>query len=590
MAKRKQPDLEPKEPAADTPSKRRRRTTDREEILTNGTHEDEPSPPVLNGTPSKQDTPSRRTRRSVADALEQEEQDEGSPTPKVNGRTLFATPSKGKDKVVTVTPSRSVKAKADRSARRKSTRLLAEAQNEEGDEDEFEGQDTRLAREILDEEEEQDEDEAGEADLDDDESPTPSKTTPSKRGRPKTRTRSAPQRTPTPEGVNIAPEERYFFQTRSVAPQISSNRFNTVKALTHDEYVERISSWSNPHEAEERYLLRLHARSFPQWRFELEEGFGLCLYGFGSKRGLVGKFAEWLYENERPEAPRIVVVNGYTPKLNMRNVLNTIATAIAGDEGDTTKLTGQPEEMLDTLLSHLTDTAPPTKVHIFINSIDALPLRRPTTQSLLSRLSAHPCVHFLCTADTPTFPTLWNSSLLSNFRFLHHDCTTFAPYEVEIGSVVDEVHDLIGRKRTRGGGKEGVAFVLRSLPENARSLYRLLLEEILGLMQDGADGTAGIEDEDEDDEDDEGHLRTPKKPKSRATDLTADEVCVEYRALYRKASEGFICSSSMNFQSLLKEFLDHQMISSRRDATSGAEMLGIPLGRAEMEGVLEELA
>ena len=44
----------------------------------------------------------------------------------------------------------------------------------------------------------------------------------------------------------------------------------------------------------------------------------------------------------------------------------------------------------------------------------------------------------------------------------------------------------------------------------------------------------------------------------------------------------------MNFRFLLKEFHDHQMISSRRDA-SGAEVLGVPLSKEDMEGVLEDL-
>ncbi len=136
----------------------------------------------------------------------------------------------------------------------------------------------------------------------------------------------------------------------------------------------------------------------------------------------------------------------------------------------------------------------------------------------------------------------------------------------------------------RVGGKEGVGFVLRSLPENARNLYRLLLGEILTAMDDVGD--VGEEDDDEEN----GETRTGKrKSRSRAAETAAEEVAVEYRTLYRKASEEFICSSSMNFQFLLKEFLDHQMITSRRDPVSGAEMLGIPLGRQEMEGVLEEL-
>ena len=80
---------------------------------------------------------------------------------------------------------------------------------------------------------------------------------------------------------------------------------------------------------------------------------------------------------------------------------------------------------------------------------------------------------------------------------------------------------------------------------------------------------------------------TPRKrnhPRSQA----AEDVGIEYRTLYQKASEEFICSSDMNFRFLLKEFHDHQMITTRKDV-GGTEVLGVPLDRTEMESVLEEL-
>ncbi|EXJ62467.1 hypothetical protein A1O7_02904 [Cladophialophora yegresii CBS 114405] len=651
MAKRKLPESdlesEPEHSAADTPSKRRRRTAQAQETLANGHHHDENGTPATNGSPEKQDTPSQRIRKpsAKARALLEAENDEGSPTPKVNGRTLFATPRKSKENAATVTPSRSVKAKANRSAKRKSVRLITEAQthaDEDVDEDGFQGQDARLARAILDEDEHTDEEDNEEADsnrnveglISDAEdtaaaaTPTP---TPRKRGRPRTATKpqpTKPARSPTPEG-DIPPEERYFYQTRPGAPQVSSNRFNSVKLLTQEEYFEQISSWKDPHAPEKAFLAKLHARAFPQWKFELDQGYSLCLYGYGSKRSLVTRFAEWVHKRcDSATAPQIVILNGYMPKLNIRNILNTIASvASAHDreddhdhEYDGPKLTGQPEEMLDTLLAHLTSNPPPGEfLYVMVNSIDGPSLRRSGMQSLLARLAAHRVVRFVCTADSPTFPTLWNSTHLEHFRFVYHDCTTFAPYEAEIEAgtgTVDQVHELLGKKRSRAGGKEGVGFVLKSLPENARNLYRLLLTEILTLMDEGIspnhrDGTTadgdgdpdeGEESRDEDSDSDSGPPTQPRrkkrpfpvKAKANANAKvperpTAEEVGVEYRALYRKASEEFICSSAMNFQFLLKEFLDHQMITTRRDGVTGAEMLGVPLGREEMGGVLEEI-
>ncbi|KAK5091799.1 Origin recognition complex subunit 2 [Exophiala xenobiotica] len=425
---------------------------------------------------------------------------------------------------------------------------------------------------------------------------TPAPETPSKRGRGRPKG-ARNKRTPTPDG-DIPPEERYFFQTR-VGPAnqqpTSTNSFSVLGLLSHDEYLAEVGKHKDPHDLEKRYLLKLHARAFPQWQFELSQSFSICLYGWGSKRQLVQNFAEHLCRQaaKRDEAhPKIVVINGYAHKLNIRHVLNTIATAIQSspDEEEPTpvKLIGQPQDILDTLLAHLDNVTQP--VYLLINSLDhpSSALRSSTTQALLSRLSAHSNVHTLCTCDTPTFQLLFPSNTRDTYNFVFHDATTFASYDVET-SVVDDVNELLGRKGRRVGGSQGVSFVLKSLPENARNLYRLLLSEILTILaDDDADAGDGMDAADE--FIDPSLLDVSATPRKRNTTRThaAEDIGIEYRTLYQKASEEFICSSDMNFRFLLKEFHDHQMLTTRKDV-GGTELLGVPLGREEMESVLEEL-
>jgi origin recognition complex subunit 2 len=507
------------------------------------------------------------------DSAHLEDEDSDSATPKANGDAVFRTPQKStsRGKASVATPSRSKR--ADRSAKRKSANALLVHEDEE----DWEGENA-LAQEILGEEEEEEEPVDGltlEEQNQDADGPGVSghAETPSKkgRGRPKG---SKNKRSPTPEG-DIPPEECYFFQNRSGPPHVSNNTLASLKLLTHDEYFEQTRKYSDHHGPEKKYLMKLHARSFLQWQFELSEGFNICLYGWGSKRQLVNKFAEWLYPKHNPP-PKIVVVNGYTPKLNIRTVINALSKAVLGKDAPT-RLVGQPNEVLDSLLSHLTTHPPSSPVIAMINSIDATPLRRPATQSLLARLAAHHSINIVATADTPSFPLMWNTTLRDQFNFVFHDCTTYAPYDAEL-SVVDDVHDLLGRKGRRIGGKEGVGFVLKSLPENARNLYRVLLTEILAIFADGVDDEMRKQHEEEGDE-------PTASNKGRESD---EQTGIDLRLLYQKASEEFICSSEMNFRTLLKEFHDHEMIVSRRDA-SGTEVLGVPLGREDMEGVLEDL-
>ncbi len=275
---------------------------------------------------------------------------------------------------------------------------------------------------------------------------------------------------------------------------------------------------------------------------------------------------------EKP--PDIVVVNGYVPTLNIRTILTTIATVILGPKLPA-KMGAQPAEILDTIIGHLSELpALSPKPLVIIHSLDAYSLRRGATQSILARLASDPHISLLASCDTPNFPLLWDSSLTEQYNFLFHDCTTFAPYDAEI-SVVDDVHELLGRSGRRVGGKEGVGFVLKSLPENARNLYRVLISEQLTTMDSGI-GTQGAGDDDAD----EGEA-----DKTGGGD---GEGGVEYRFLYQKAVEEFICSSEMSFRTLLKEFHDHQMITSKKDVL-GTEVLSVPFPREEMEVILEDL-
>ena len=425
---------------------------------------------------------------------------------------------------------------------------------------------------------------------------TPAPETPSKRGRGRPKG-ARNKRTPTPDG-DIPPEERYFFQTR-VGPAnqqpSSTNSFAVLGLLSHDDYLAEVKRYQDPHDLEKKYLLKLHARAFPQWQFELSQNFSICLYGWGSKRQLVTNFAEYLClqaEKRGDLHPKIVVINGYAHKLNVRHILNTIATAIQStpEEEDPTpvRLVGQPQDILDTLLNRMNGSIQP--IYLLINSLDhsSSPFRHSATQALISRLSAHPKIYTLCTCDTPTFQLLFPSSIRDTYNFVFHDATTFASYDAET-SVVDQVNELLGRKGRRVGGSQGVSFVLKSLPENARNLYRLLLSEILTILADD-DADTGDTMEAGDEFIDPSLLdvsATPRKrnhPRSQA----AEDVGIEYRTLYQKASEEFICSSDMNFRFLLKEFHDHQMITTRKDV-GGTEVLGVPLDRTEMESVLEEL-
>jgi origin recognition complex subunit 2 len=295
------------------------------------------------------------------------------------------------------------------------------------------------------------------------------------------------------------------------------------------------------------FLRSIHERSFAQWGFELSQGFSVCLYGFGSQRQILSNFAQHVYDQQKErgiEKPKIVVVNGYTPNITTRDVLGAIGACLPDLPK---KLGATPAEATERILSHLS-SLPQTsdnKITLLINSLDSPGLRRAATQTLLARLASSPSIHLLCSVSHPNFPLLWDSALRTHYNFVFHDATTLAPYDMEI-DVVESVHQLLGRSGRRVGGREGVGFVLRSLPVNARSLYRILCLEILVLMDEGGGDFGGFVEEDDEDED--GGVRGPGGGRPRS-----GEVGVEYRALYTKAVEDFVCGDEVAFRSLLKE-------------------------------------
>lgn len=432
-------------------------------------------------------------------------------TPKSKGRTPVKTPSGANGVNGIATPSR--RNVPDRSARRKSARALIDRVIGDATSDDEERDET-IAREIY--ESSGAEDESTEEDIDTEAAEesaavadTPSKT-------PGRKKRAARQRSPTPPR-DLPPHEQYFYQNKPGLTKTSNNNLSSLDLLTHDEYFTVLRKLKQPHAEEIQSLHSLHAQSFPQWAFELSQGFSICLYGFGSKRSLLRQFATQLYSwTEGHSQSKIVVVNGYVRTTSTREMLTTIGSAV---DPSHKIASGNPMTMLRNLQSLL--SSHDTTITLIVNSIDAQPLRKQAVQSILAQLAAHPQIHLICSADTPDFALMWDSGLRSSFNFVFHNATTFAPFAAEV-DVVDEVHELLGRKARRVGGKEGVSFVLRSLPENAKNLFRLLVTEVLVAMNDGSGASA-------------------------------EGTGVEYRMLYNKAVEEFICSSEMAFRTLLKE-------------------------------------
>ena len=449
----------------------------------------------------------------------------------LRGNKLLSTPVQANGKI---DDSPKLERHVDRSARRKSTRNLIE-RTVLGNTSDNEDEDEEIAQHIYGSGEEEDDEDAVQDEMELDGTIIASAPeTPSRaRGRPK----GSKNKEKSPPPSDLPAHELYFSQNRGGRSKTSNNNLSSLQLLDHEEYFALLRKFKDPHADDIEWLQDLHTGSFNQWQFELSQNYNICLYGWGSKKALLMKFAEDIHKSQEDHSrDRIVVVNGYVQTLTIRDVLNTVGAAVSETAP---KLGSQPGNMLENLLALLEEDNS-RHITVIIHSIDRVPLRRPATQAILSRLSSHPQIHLVASADHPSFALMWDSSLRSTYNFLFHDCTTFQPYTSEI-DVVDEVHELLGRSGRRVGGKEGVSFVLKSLPENAKNLFRVLIGEQLTAMDENAGATFG--NDVEEDDDNEG----------RNGNTWRNEPGVEYRVLYQKAVEEFICSNEMNFRTLLKE-------------------------------------
>lgn len=528
------------------------------------------------GTPSK-----RKTRGLIAPAEPSTPRTNGvhtprktivEGTPKSKRKLNFDTPSKvrfAEPDIEDETPRRTTRI-ADSSAKKKAAaRQIKKSIAATGSEDDLSDEEDELSREILGEDEDEEE---GEREENDGLGTGPEAETPVKRsrGRPKG---SKNVRAETPPLADLPVHEQYFWQNRPGSGKTSNNTLSSHLLLNHDEYFAHREAYVDPHQQERDFLFSLHESAFPQWEFELRNGFNICLYGYGSKRALVQSFAEHINDSaDKP--PKIVIINGYNTSLTLRDILTTIASTLFPK---TVKLPLQPSALHQLILETLADKPPTLPIYVLINSLDASPLRRPAIQTSLAPLAAHPKICLIATADTPNFLLMWDISLRQQYRFVFHDCTTFTPFDGAEIDVVESVNELLGRSGRRVGGRDGLGYVLKSLPENARNLYRILVAEQLAASIDGeelgADPDDGLEDEGV------GSLGTRKENA---------EAGVEYRVLYHKAREELVCSTEHQFRGLLKEFYDHQMVESRRDGL-GTERLVVPFRREDLEGLLEEL-
>ncbi|KAJ6484380.1 origin recognition complex, subunit 2 [Mycena vitilis] len=356
-----------------------------------------------------------------------------------------------------------------------------------------------------------------------------------------------------------------YFALSAAKVSTSSSLFSAlIQPFSAEEYAESIDVDSLGAKHLQLSTLLEPARStlFSRLLCELNEGFNLVCYGFGSKRKLLNDFAS----SRCSKAGHVVVVNGFQPELSVKDMLNSI-------------------ENIRGIASMSLPSNTQRHLYLVVHNINAFFVRTPKAKACLSLLALHPHIHLIASVDHLNSPLLWSSSeafarkdgLVApgktpprGYAWLWHDLTTLAPYDFELSfadrTSVTGAHSRSKQRADAAALPTGTAIsetaakhVLAAVNERAQKLFKLMGERQLESIDAGDPNVDGLR-----------------------------EFAVPYDVLFPLARQDFIAVNDTAMRALLGEFRDHGLVVSAQ-AGSGGEVLWIPLRKERLSNILKSL-
>ncbi|EDO14473.1 hypothetical protein Kpol_251p3 [Vanderwaltozyma polyspora DSM 70294] len=360
----------------------------------------------------------------------------------------------------------------------------------------------------------------------------------------------------------------------------SKNSMSMAPTITREEFAVISNCFNKNFKKESRFqLLQIQEKLFPQYWFELTQGFSLLFYGVGSKREYLEKFAfeylsqEIAYATMRNN-PSIqletgipcIVINGYNPTCNYRDISKEISQALYTEEleRNETKYWGNHVLLqIQKMVSFYKNQPSDIKLIVVIHNLDGPALRKEAFQTMLSYLGKIKQVSLIASVDHIYAPILWDNVKAQDFNFVYHDVSNFEPAKIE--SSFQDVMKL--GKSENNNGAEGSKYVLQSLTSNAKKMYKLLVETQLFNLEQSNKTTDG-----------------KVAPNKRGTLTTG----VEFRTFAHQCASDFIASNEMSLRTMLTEFVEHKMATISKNLT-GTEYVWVPYSYSELKKLSEEV-
>ncbi|KAH7905031.1 origin recognition complex, subunit 2 [Hygrophoropsis aurantiaca] len=378
-----------------------------------------------------------------------------------------------------------------------------------------------------------------------------------------------------------------YFAQASTRSRTSANVFSSrVLSLTAEEHNAAIAAYKarpESHIPETNWAGPWDQRTaFSRFARELDEGFSLLFYGFGSKRALLNTLAVETLAHRG----HVIVINGFQPNITLKDILASIEQvpgvlqSAALSSGGAEKQT----QRIQDFFSATSASASTPHLYLVVHNIDAPAMRAAKTKHALAALALVPHIHLVASADRLNTPLLWSASEVAarkdaaakrGYNWLWHDLTTLAPYDFELAfanrtSLSGASAGARGAQDTAVSGapitETAAAHVLAAVTQKAKKLFALLgarqLENIDAAGEDALNGNVG--------------------------DL--QQFGLAYDVLFTTAREAFVATNDTALRALLGEFRDHGLVvSAAQGGPSGGEVLWIPLRRERLARILQTL-
>lgn len=356
--------------------------------------------------------------------------------------------------------------------------------------------------------------------------------------------------------------------TMSMATELTREEFALISDIFHKKL----------HRAARDDLYKIQSKMFPQYWLELVQGFSLLFYGIGSKREFMEKYAfEYLVPNlaysqmhkDQVAYPKkqldindynipCIVINGYNPTCNYRDVFKDISAALLPEElsRNETKYWGNHVLLqIQKMVEIYKDESSDIKLVVVVHNLDGPSLRKDAFQTMLCHLALIRQVAIIASTDHIYAPILWDNFKAQNYNFVFHDVTNYEPFTVE--SSFRDVMKM--SKSDSASGAEGAKYVLESLTVNSKKMYKLLVETQIRNMEKS----------------------TNSKGKVAPTKRGLPTMGVEFKQLLHLCAAEFIASNELSLRSMLTEFVEHKMANLSKNP-AGTEHVWVPYNYSEM--------